>query len=434
MENKELSASLEDYLESVFLISQSQPSVHANQIAEYLKVAKSSVSWALNQLSDKGLINYKPYETITLTEKGEKIARRVAGRHEKIKTFLKEVLSVEEDMAEANACRMEHIVDKEVLERMNRFVEFLDKCPRAGRQWMKGFGLFCDQGKKHDNCCECLEQCRETIEKECIQVSPAEPLNEELPKVSKGRDIHVLDRLEEILRESGSELSEAEATAAETFLATERHQTMDEIQQQARQKNKEVSREAVEKAMELLCEHKLARILRLNNQTVYEHFHPESHHDHLYCVKCGAIVEFFDPRIESLQMETARRADFRMLRHHLNIYGVCRDCINRESQVRSLDECLAGEIISIVRINGDKKTQLRITELGLGKGIAAEILSDKCCGENTIVMIGASRVMIDRETAQKIKVINLSMEQGLPHRGGMRYRHRHALEKRKELE
>jgi len=119
MENKELSASLEDYLESVFLISQSQPSVHANQIAEYLKVAKSSVSWALNQLSDKGLINYKPYETITLTETGEKIARRVAGRHEKIKTFLKDVLSNEEDRAEAKACRMEHIGDNEVLERIN---------------------------------------------------------------------------------------------------------------------------------------------------------------------------------------------------------------------------------------------------------------------------------------------------------------------------
>ncbi len=431
MENKELSASLEDYVEAVFLISQNHQGVHANQIAEYLKVAKSSVSWALNQLSERGLINYKPYETISLTEKGEKIARRVAGRHEKIKTFLKEVLSVEEDMAEANACRMEHVVDKEVLERMNRFVEFLDKCPRAGRQWMKGFGLFCGEGEKHANCGECLEQCREQIEKECGQVVPDEPLSEELPKVRKGRDIHVLDRLEEILRESGSELSEAEAAAAETFLTTERHQTLEEIQAQARNKNKEVTREAVEKAMELLCEHKLARILRLNNQTVYEHFHPESHHDHLYCVKCGAIVEFFDPRIESLQMETARRADFRLLRHHLNIYGVCRDCINMESQIRSLDECLAGEIVSIVRINADKKTQLRITELGLGKGIIGEILSDKCCGDNIILMIGASRVMIDRQTAQKIKVININIEPGAAIHGGMRYRHRHAMEKRR---
>ncbi|OQA01926.1 MAG: hypothetical protein BWY71_00206 [Planctomycetes bacterium ADurb.Bin412] len=49
-------------------------------------------------------------------------------------------------------------------------------------------------------------------------------------------------------------------------------------------------------------------------------------------------------------------------------------------------------------------------------------------------MVCTARIMIDRETAQKIKVINLSMEQGLPHRGGMRYRHRHALEKRKGLE
>jgi DtxR family Mn-dependent transcriptional regulator len=431
MENRELSASLEDYLEAVYLISSKDDVAHANKIAEYLKVGKSSVSWALNQLSDKGLINYKPYEAITLTEAGEKLAKRVAIRHDNIKNFLREVLSVEEDIAEANACRMEHVVDKEILQRMTRFVEFLDKCPRAGRQWMKGFGLFCDQGKKHDNCLECLDLCREQIEKECAKIIPVEAINEELPKVQKSRDRHVLDRLAEIIMECGGRLNWQEMTAAEVFLGTERHQTIQEIHENAKKRNTGVTLANVERAMELLCEHKMARILRLNNQVIYEHFHPESHHDHLYCVKCGAIVEFFDPRIEALQMDTVRRADFRLLQHHLNIYGVCRDCIQRETQIRSLNECLAGEIVSVVRMVSDKKTQIRIAELGLNKGDIVEILSDKCCGDNIILARGGARIMLDRQTAKQIKVMNVHVEHKGHVHGVNRFRHRHALEKRK---
>lgn len=52
----------------------------------------------------------------------------------------------------------------------------------------------------------------------------------------------------------------------------------------------------------------------------------EHHHDHLVCIKCGAVEEFVDPLIEARQLEIARENDFEITDHSLNIYGVCRQC------------------------------------------------------------------------------------------------------------
>ena len=126
MADKALSASLEDYVEAIYRISQRKTVAHANQIAEYLGVGKSSVSWALKQLSSKDLVSYTPYEVVTLTDKGRAVAQRVAGRHEDIKEFLVRVLGMTKEVAETNACRMEHVMDKDVMGRMRCFLQLLE--------------------------------------------------------------------------------------------------------------------------------------------------------------------------------------------------------------------------------------------------------------------------------------------------------------------
>jgi Fur family ferric uptake transcriptional regulator len=50
------------------------------------------------------------------------------------------------------------------------------------------------------------------------------------------------------------------------------------------------------------------------------------HHDHLICESCGKIVEFEEPRIESLQSEVARRLGFELSGHKMELYGRCADC------------------------------------------------------------------------------------------------------------
>ncbi|MCP4710697.1 MAG: hypothetical protein GY869_18895, partial [Planctomycetes bacterium] len=404
MERSDLSASLEDYLEAIYLISADNNHAHANHIAEYLKVSKSSVSWALNQLSQKELINYVPYEAITLTSTGKSLGKKLASRHAQIKSFLTTVLGINDTIADANACRMEHVLDKEVFQRMQDFMTFLEKCPRAGSEWMKGFGYYCNHGQNRQNCPQCVAECLEhagEVSESNMQLRDTE----ELPKLTKARDRETLRRLGEVLTEGGHPLTELHNAVIKEFMATEKHQAADDLYRRVRNRRGDVTRQIVDESLQILCEHKIARSLRFNEQTVYEHYHPESHHDHLFCVKCGAIVEFFDPRIEDLQIENARRADFRLLRHQLNIYGVCRDCIKQESKTRRLSECLAGETVMITNLLGDQQSQRRLADMGLKEGTLVQVLGDKCAGDNMIILVGSARLMVDRGTANSVKII-----------------------------
>ena len=55
------------------------------------------------------------------------------------------------------------------------------------------------------------------------------------------------------------------------------------------------------------------------------------HHDHLVCIKCGRVDEFYDETIEERQQVIAEKAGYKMTDHSLNIYGICPECQSRES-------------------------------------------------------------------------------------------------------
>ncbi len=121
----QLSASLEDYLEAIYHLSDAETVARSKDIAERLGVSRASVTSALRVLSEKGLVNYKPYGYITLTEKGRKPAVRVAGRHEILRRFFAEVLGVNEQTAHEAACRAEHTMGPEITSRLVSFVDFV---------------------------------------------------------------------------------------------------------------------------------------------------------------------------------------------------------------------------------------------------------------------------------------------------------------------
>ena len=123
MARKRLTPKLEDYLEAVCQLVDRKGAARVRDVAEVLSVHKSTVTAALRRLGEKGLVNYAPYELTTLTPRGEALARDVRRRHRVIARFLTEVLCVEPELAEANACRLEHAIDSEVLDRLLAFVE-----------------------------------------------------------------------------------------------------------------------------------------------------------------------------------------------------------------------------------------------------------------------------------------------------------------------
>lgn len=153
---EDLSASLEDYVKAIAKISADKQAARAKDISRRLGVNMSSVTGALRALADKGLVNYAPYEIVTLTEAGEKAAREIVRKHEGIRDFLVKVLAVDVETAEKAACDMEHAVSPEVLDRFIQFVDYLEVCPRAGSSWAEEFGYYCEHPDEEDDCEHCL--------------------------------------------------------------------------------------------------------------------------------------------------------------------------------------------------------------------------------------------------------------------------------------
>ncbi len=153
-----LSSSLEDYLEKIWQILTQKGVVHAIDIAESLKVKKPSVTSALRKLSSKGLINYQPYKPVTLTESGEKAARRILEKHIAIKNFFLNVLDIKTDVADELACSMEHLVTDRIISKMIAFEKFVHRCPNFDYSWIDGEGFFCNT--REDKCKNCDTYCK----------------------------------------------------------------------------------------------------------------------------------------------------------------------------------------------------------------------------------------------------------------------------------
>lgn len=152
-----LSPSMEDYLEAIHALVAQNRVARVRDIAEILGVTMPSVTGALKKLSKKGLVNYDPHEVITLTADGEKLAVKVSHSHRFIASFLTDILNIKSDIAEKNACRMEHTIDDIVLTRLIRYIEFVGKCPGAGAIFSERSGCFCAEIPDRETCRECLE-------------------------------------------------------------------------------------------------------------------------------------------------------------------------------------------------------------------------------------------------------------------------------------
>jgi DtxR family Mn-dependent transcriptional regulator len=153
-----LSATLEDYLGVVLRFQREKRFARVSDIASTLGVAKSAVTAALQSLSSKALINYQPYEPVTLTQEGEKQAEQILLRHRVILDFLQDILSMEAQQAESIACEMEHTITAPALEKFVCFLAFVGTRPTKGHTWLKEFQDFARNGAEGRTCRECIKE------------------------------------------------------------------------------------------------------------------------------------------------------------------------------------------------------------------------------------------------------------------------------------
>ena len=124
-----LTPSLEDYLETIYLLQQeNKREARVRDIAAARSVKASSVSPALRRLSELGYLSYEQRESIQLTELGKIAARRVYARHVLLFQFFHDILGMEEERAREEACGLEHALSDEGMDRFVRFFESRLQC------------------------------------------------------------------------------------------------------------------------------------------------------------------------------------------------------------------------------------------------------------------------------------------------------------------
>ena len=112
----------ENYLETILMIKEKKGVVRSIDVARALNFSKPSVSRAMGLLRDQGFISMEQGGDIQLTEEGLAKAKSIYARHLFLTAFLQEVTGVSEEMAEENACRMEHILDQEVVDGISTYM------------------------------------------------------------------------------------------------------------------------------------------------------------------------------------------------------------------------------------------------------------------------------------------------------------------------
>jgi len=155
---RRLSPSLEDYLEAIGALIRESEVARVRDIARRLGVGMPAVTSALRTLSDRELVHYEPYQYITLTARGREAAEEISRRHSLLRDFLTDVFGLDEKTAEANACRMEHAIDAEVMEKFRRFTRFVQQCPRAGADWVEAFRTRGERNPDSAQCRQCLDK------------------------------------------------------------------------------------------------------------------------------------------------------------------------------------------------------------------------------------------------------------------------------------
>ena len=128
---------MEDYLEAIWNLKDEKGYVKAKDIADKLEVTRPSVSEMIKKLSEKKYIIYEKYGGIIFTGKGKKLAQEIKKRHTLLTEFLN-IIGVDEQNAQTDACKLEHDVSPETITCLIEFVEFINLLPESSK-WKENF-------------------------------------------------------------------------------------------------------------------------------------------------------------------------------------------------------------------------------------------------------------------------------------------------------
>lgn len=207
-----------------------------------------------------------------------------------------------------------------------------------------------------------------------------------------------------IFRQNGLRMSEQRDAVLDVFFSTERHLSVTDIMKELKRRKVEVSETTVKRVMQLLSEYGIAREHMFEGQEArYEHQHIGEHHDHLICLRCRKIIEFKDDQLERIQELIARNHGFHLIRHKMEMYGICRECYGDQEEVISLSRVQEGDKFTVVEVIGGRHIKQRLDSLGVLPDVSGQVIRNRGFGQ-MVVAIKESRVALGIGMTRKVLV------------------------------
>ncbi len=113
-----LSQAVQDYLKTIYKLEEAGP-VSTTKIAKELNISGASVTGMLKRLANMGMVDYNSYKGVKLTSNGEKIALEILRHHRLLELYLKEMLGFSLEKVHDEACRLEHHISDEFLQKID---------------------------------------------------------------------------------------------------------------------------------------------------------------------------------------------------------------------------------------------------------------------------------------------------------------------------
>jgi len=153
--NEKLSPNIEEYLETIYKISQNEKTVKTSKISKNLGITPASVSEMLKKLEKMDYVDYSQYKGVKLTENGLITAKRITRKHRLLERFLHDILKLKDHFLHDQACEMEHSLSDDAERAMCQVLDHPDKCP--------GDSVIPACDLKFTTCEECMKRKEEEV-------------------------------------------------------------------------------------------------------------------------------------------------------------------------------------------------------------------------------------------------------------------------------
>lgn len=138
------SPSMEQYIETIAHLLTKDKVCSVSEIAEVAQVSRPAASRAVRDLAAKDLVEHRAYGYVDLTPQGQSLADRLTARHHALQRFLHEVMGYDAEVADEEACRLEHQLDDELASRMGELISFFESDPDVAARWRRRLDEYFD--------------------------------------------------------------------------------------------------------------------------------------------------------------------------------------------------------------------------------------------------------------------------------------------------